>query len=163
MNAKLSPSPLAEAGPRVESRVATRLLRSVIIKSFLDVFFICLVVSLAAFSNFGPLLRGAIDVADQTRVAGWTYDPQAAGAELEVQLFIDGRFAAAQRAGEPRADLVRAGATINADHGFSFAVEPLHLAPGRHLAQVYVVRQPAGRHKMLLPLSEEPLSFQVDH
>ncbi len=153
--------PITETNPPAEPRVATRLLHSVIVKTILELILICVVVSFAAFSNFNPQLRGAIDAADQTRVAGWAYDPQTPGEFIEVQLFIDGQFAAARRADERREDLVRARATENPAHGFSFTVEPLHLAPGRHTAQVYAVRRATGSNKMLLPLVKDPLTFHV--
>jgi hypothetical protein len=147
--------------PPTESQIAARLLRAVLAKSFLEMIFICVVATLAAFSNFNPLLRGAIDVAEERRVAGWAYDPRAAGERLEVQLFIDDQFAASQRAGELRPDLVQAGAAASSAHGFTFALEPLGLAPGRHTAQVYVVHQAAGKHKVLVPLAREPRLFHV--
>ena len=132
------------------------------LKTILEFTLICIAVSFAAFSNFNPQLRGAVDVADQTRVAGWAYDPQTPEEGIEVQLFIDGQFAAARRADERREDLVQAHAAENPAHGFSFAVAPLHLASGQHAAQVYAVRQGTGRHKMLLPLAKYPLTFQVN-
>lgn len=141
---------------------ATRLLGSVIVKTILELILICVVVSLAAFSHFNPQLRGAIDAADQTRVAGWAYDPQTLDEGIEVQLFIDGQFAAARRADERREDLVRARAAENPAHGFSFAIEPLHLAPGRHTAQVYAVRRATGNNKMLLPLVKDPPIFYLN-
>ena len=59
-----------------------------------------------------PLLRGAIDVADQTRVAGWAVAPEAPEVALEVQLFIDGKLVASKLADEERVDLVRSGVRI---------------------------------------------------
>src|SRR5262245_24028915 len=91
-----------------DSTVATRLLKAVLAKSFVEMLFVCLIATLAAFSNFSPMLRGAIDVADQNRVAGWVYDPQSRGETVEVQLFVDGNFVASQLAGLKREDLVRA-------------------------------------------------------
>ena len=144
-----------------DESLATRLLRAVIAKTFLELILVCAVVSFAAFTSFNPRLRGAIDAADQTRVAGWAYDPHTPAEALEVQLFIDGQFAASRRADERRDDLVQANATTNPAHGFSFAVEPLRLAPGKHMAQVYVVRQSIGQYKTLLPLVAGPRFFQV--
>lgn len=141
---------------------ATRLLRSVILKTILEFILICIVVSFAAFSNFNPQLRGAIDEATQTVVGGWAYDPKRPDEPIEVQLFIDGQFAAARRADENREDLVRARAAENPRHGFFFPLESLHLAPGRHIAQVYAVRRATGSNKMLLPLAKDPPTFYVN-
>jgi len=141
--------------------VATRLLRAVIAKSFVEIVLVCVVVTLAAFSTFSPQLRGAIDAADQMRIAGWAYDPRSAGAPLEVQLFIDGKLAATELADGKRPDLVESGVTANPDHGFDFNLAPMNLSPGRHTAQVYALRRAAGANKILLPVAKQPSVFEV--
>ncbi len=146
-----------------ESRpsVATRLLHAIIAKSFIEIGLVCVVVTLAAFSTFSPQLRGAIDVADQTRVAGWIHDPQTPGVSLEAQLFIDGKLAAAELADGERPDLVESGVTTKSGHGFDFDLAPLNLPPGRHTAQVYALRRAAGANKILLPVAKQPSVFEV--
>jgi hypothetical protein len=143
-----------------QSSVASKLLRAVMVKSFLEVILGCVVATLAAFSTFSPQLRGAIDVADQTRVAGWVHDPQSPANALEVQLFIDGKFAATKLADEARNDLVEAGVTSQANHGFNFALEPLNLPDGEYSVQVYAVRA-AGANKTLLPITTTSPTFRV--
>jgi hypothetical protein len=157
-----SAEPTASAQPDADPNLATKLLRAVIAKSFLELLFICFLATWAAFTNYSPLLRGAIDQADQTRVAGWAHDPQAPAEALEVQLFIDDRFVATRRADERRNDLVQAGATTLPEHGFSFDLSALQLVPGEHRAQVYALRTAAGINKMLVPLSREPVVFRVN-
>ncbi len=147
--------------PKAETTVATKLLRAVIAKSFLEILFICVIATLAAFKNYSPLLRGAIDIADRTRVSGWAHDPQAPEQVLEVQLFIDDQFIATQRAEQRRDDLVRAGAAKLPNHGFRFDLAAVNLSNGRHAAQVYAVRTAAGTNKMLLPLAKQPVVFEV--
>lgn len=141
--------------------IASRLLRAVIAKSFIEILFVCVVATLAAFSNFSPLLRGAIDVADQTRIAGWVHDPLSPDEIVEVQLFLDGRFVATMRADQRRDDLVKAGVTSRPNHGFTFELESLNLANGNHTAQVYAVRESSGSNKVLLPISKSVRTFQV--
>lgn len=147
--------------PNAEPTVATKLLRAVIAKTFLEILFICVIATLAAFKNYSPLLRGAIDVADQTRVSGWTHDPQTPDQPLEVQLFIDDQFIAMQSANQRRDDLVRAGAATQPNHGFRFDLTAVNLAGGQHAAQVYAVRAAAGTNKMLVPLAKQPVVFEV--
>ncbi len=142
---------------------ATKLLRAIIAKSFVEVALVCVVASLAAFTTFSPQLRGAIDVADQTRVAGWVNDPRLPETALEVQLFIDGNFIASRLADDRREDLVSAGATARPNHGFSFALEPFKLPTGEHSAQVFAVRDATGNSKILLPVTAEPKNFQINH
>ena len=57
------------------SSVPARLLRAVLIKAGLEMALLCVIATVAAFSNFSPLLRGAVDIAEPAKVAGWAYDP----------------------------------------------------------------------------------------
>ncbi|MDQ3010286.1 MAG: hypothetical protein M3X11_06250 [Acidobacteriota bacterium] len=145
-----------------DTSVASRLLRAVIAKSFVEVALVCLVATLAALTTFSPQLRGAIDVAGGGRVAGWVHDPQSPDQSIEVQLFIDEKFVAAMRADERRDDLVSTGATTQPHHGFSFSIESLNLTGGEHRAQAYAVRNAAGANKILLPITAAPHTFRVD-
>ncbi len=143
------------------STIPSRLLKAVVAKSFLEVGLICVVATLAAFSTFSPQLRGAIDIANQNRVAGWAYNPRSPEDRLETQLFIDGKPFASKLADQRRGDLVESGVTSNPDHGFDYDLTPLNLTPGRHSAQVYVLRQAAGENKILLPIAQQPSVFEV--
>ena len=149
--------------PRPDSSVPSRLLKAVVAKSFVEIILVCAVATLAAFSTFSPRLRGAIDVADQTRVAGWALAPETPDVALEVQLFIDEKLVASKLAGEERRDLVSSGITSNPNHGFSFDLTRINTAPGRHTAQVYALRPAAGATKVLLPVSRPPRVFEVGH
>ncbi len=144
-----------------DQSIASRLLHAVIAKSFVEIFFVCVIATLAAFSNFSPMLRGNIDIADQTRISGWVHDPLAPESVIQVQLFIDGHFVAARAADEPREDLVAAGATNKPYHGFTFSLKALNLARGKHTAQVYALRETSGANKALIPISKPPRIFQV--
>lgn len=142
-----------------QSVTAAKLLRAVIAKSFVEVVLVCVVASLAAFSTFSPQLRGAIDVADQTRIAGWVNDPWSPEQSLEVQLFIDGKFVASQLADHTREDLVTAGVTKRPNHGYSFQLQQFNVSSGKHSAQVYAVREAAGANKILIPVVASPITF----
>ncbi|MGH9935158.1 MAG: hypothetical protein ACREAM_02875 [Blastocatellia bacterium] len=148
-----------------DSSIPSRLLKAVVAKSFIEIILVCIVATLAAVSTFSPQMRGAIDVANQTRVAGWVYDPRAPEEPLEVQLFIDGKLAATKLADETRVDLIRSGAASEPNHGFNFDLTSINfapgLAPGRHTAQVYALRLAAGENKILLPIAEQPSVFEV--
>jgi hypothetical protein len=147
--------------PRPDSPVPSRLLKAVAAKSFIEVILLCVVATLAAFSTFSPRLRGAIDAADQTRVAGWAVAPEAPEVAVEVQLFIDEKLVASKLADEKRIDLVRPGASSNPNHGFHFDLTQSGLAPGRHTAQVYALRPAGGPNKILLPVAKQPRVFEV--
>ncbi|MFN7931326.1 MAG: hypothetical protein U0Y68_26035 [Blastocatellia bacterium] len=143
------------------SVVATNLLRAVLAKAGLEFLLLLLVVSYAAYSHLNPPIRGAIDVTDATRIAGWAYDPREPNTPLEVQLFVDDKFASERRADEPREDLVRAAAAQNPAHGFTFAVPPLQLLKGRHRITVYALRAGGGQNKTLLALTKKEYWLEV--
>lgn len=138
-----------------DSVAATKLLRAVIAKAGLEFLVLLFAISLAAYSHLNPPIRGALDVADATRVAGWAYDPREPNAQLEVQLFIDEQFVATRRADEQREDLVQAGAAQNAWHGFTFPMPPLQLKSGKHRVTVYAVRSGGRHNKSLLALTKK--------
>ena len=146
---------------RPDSPVPSRLLKAVVAKSFIEIVLVCVVATFTAFSTFSPRLRGAIDVADQTRVAGWTVAPEAPEVALEVQLFIDEKLVASKLADEERIDLISSGAASNPNHGFNFDLTQINLAPGRHTAQVYAIRPAAGANKVLLPIAKQPRLLDV--
>jgi hypothetical protein len=141
--------------------IPSRLLRAVVIKSFIELLLVCAVATMAAFSNFSPLLRGSIDVTDQRQISGWVHDPLSPAEAIEVLLFIDGQFVATKRADSRRDDLVTAGATTQPHHGFNFGLDSMPLAEGSHTAQVFAVRHPPGSHKVLIPISKSPRIFHV--
>ncbi|MGH9801598.1 MAG: hypothetical protein ACRD82_14640, partial [Blastocatellia bacterium] len=60
-----------------------------------------------------------------------------------------------------REDLVLAGVTKTANHGFSFELGQLNLSSGEHSAQVFAVRAAAGASKILLPVTAAPRRFQI--
>lgn len=146
--------------PLDEALVAKRLLTAVSLKAFVEIVFICVIVSYAALSNFHPSLRGAIDIADTQRVTGWVFDPSAPDTSVEVQLFVDGEFVAVRRADEVRVDLVSAGAAPGPNHGFSFSLNLMRPEPGRHHVQVFAVRDALGRARVLLPVAKAPVTFE---
>lgn len=147
--------------PQSESGVATKLLKAILAKAGLEFLVILIAISLAAYTHLNPPIRGAIDVVDTTRIAGWAYDPRDPSAHLEVQLFIGGQLITSRRADEQRTDLVTAGAAMDARHGFSFVVPELRLAAGKHLVEAYAVRAGGGKNKSLLILTKKEYWLEI--
>ena len=141
--------------PQPQPSIATKLLKAILAKAGLEFLIILIAISLAAYSHLNPPIRGAIDVADTTQIAGWAYDPREPNARVEVQLFMDGQLIAARPADEQRDDLVKAGAAADALHGFTFAMPSLQLAKGKHQVMVYAMRAGGGKNKALLALTKK--------
>ncbi len=146
---------------QAESSIATTMLKAILAKAGLEFLIILIAISLAAYSHLNPPIRGAIDVADATHVAGWAYDPRAPDARLEVQLFIDGQWVTNRRADEQRDDLVQASAAADASHGFTFPIPTLQLARGRHQVTVYALRDGGGNNKALLALTKKEYWLEI--
>jgi hypothetical protein len=141
--------------------VTTKLLKAILAKAGVEFLIILIAISLAAYSHLNPPIRGAIDIADATRIAGWAYDPREPNTSLEVQLFINGQWVKSQRADERRDDLITAGAASNAQHGFTFSVPELYLATGKHRVEVYALRTGGGRNKALLILTKKEYWVEI--
>jgi hypothetical protein len=147
--------------PPRTTQLATHLLGAVIVKFFIETLFICVVVTLAAFSYFNPALRGDMEVVDSNHIEGWVYNPLAANERLVVQLSVDDRFVATARAEGRRDDLVAAGLARDPYHGFSFTLADSKFSRGRHRAQVYVVHKTTRGARTLLPISKEKRFFEI--
>jgi hypothetical protein len=137
------------------------LLKAIVAKSLIEIVLVCAVATFTAFSSFSPRLRGAIDVANQTRVAGWVVAPEAPEAVIEVQLFVDDKLLASQLANEQQDDLVRYGVASSPYHGFYFDLNQFNLAPGRHTVQVYALREAPGSNKILSPVAKRAIVIRV--
>jgi hypothetical protein len=137
-----------------------RLINFLIVKSVLDVLFISVVAVGFYYRAFSPYVQGTLDEAGPEWVTGWVVDQAAPAAPVEVQLYIDGRFADSRAADYPRPDIVAAGATADERHGFFFYTPPV--AEGAHEARVYVVHASLGGRLRTLQLLGAPVRFRSD-
>lgn len=110
-------------------------------------------------SAFNPAFRGSLDLANPRSVEGWVVDTAAPAARVEVQLYLDGRFAASNLADQPRPDVRDAGWATDELHGFRFRVNVTE--PGEHEARVYAVHASGGDTRRTLQLIGRPLRFRV--
>ncbi|HEX5708759.1 MAG TPA: hypothetical protein VFX96_15780, partial [Pyrinomonadaceae bacterium] len=109
--------------------------RLLVTKAALETLFVLALAASFFYLNLNPWIEGAASLAEGRRVEGWVVGARGVGDEaLEVQLFVDGRFAAsapAERepaAGRPHPSGARA---------FAFDLPPLEA--GEHEARVYVI------------------------
>ncbi|MCA1555379.1 MAG: hypothetical protein LC747_01695, partial [Acidobacteria bacterium] len=116
----------------------SRLSRALIAKSIIEALFVVALAVYFAYTNFHPYFRGSIDVADQRAVAGWVVNEAVPHERVEVHLYINGHFVSRQSANAPRADVLAAGRSFDAYHGFVFATP---LLPPKHTyeARVYAM------------------------
>lgn len=151
----------ANATPaNLNSNAAARLTRLLFAKSLLEVLFVVALAAAFHFVAFNPRLRGSLDRADARQVAGWTLDESDPSARVEVQLYIDGNFAASNRADRPRPDVRAAGRAADDLHGFVFDTPAL--PAGEREARVYAVHASGDNARRTLTLVGHPLRFQVE-
>lgn len=116
----------------------TRLSRALVAKSIIEALFVCALAVYFSYTNINPFFRGSIDVADERTVEGWVVDEAAPDARVEVHLYIDEHFVSRRLADSPRADVLAAGRSRDAYHGFVFKTPTL--PPGENYrARVYAM------------------------
>ncbi|HJQ31390.1 MAG TPA: hypothetical protein VJ866_04400 [Pyrinomonadaceae bacterium] len=112
------------------------------------------------YARFPPHFRGFGEVTRRGEVAGWAVNAAHPESRVEVQLYVDGRFAARDVAVLPRPDVLAAGRAPDANCGYRLALPPL--AAGEHEARVYAVQpDDAGELRTLRQLGNA-LRFRTD-
>lgn len=112
------------------------------------------------YAHFPPRFRGFGEVTRRGEVAGWAVDSARPGRRLEVQLYVDGRFAAYGVASLPRPDVVAAGRSADENCGYRFALPPL--AAGEHEARVYAMHAAGQGDLRTLRQLGNTLRFNTD-
>jgi len=129
-----------ESRARVDARAAVRrarLTRLLLAKLTLDLLFVAALAVYTQAVAFRPFYSGSLDYADSKSVRGWVVDRSEPAAPVEVQLYIDGGFAASALANEPRPDVFEKGFAEDERHGFVFNLADTQT--GEHEARVYAV------------------------
>jgi hypothetical protein len=138
----------------------TRLSRALIAKSILEALFVVALAVHFSYSNINPFFRGSIDVADARTIEGWVVNEAAPDERVEVHLYIDGHFVSRRSADAPRADVLAAGRSRDAYHGFVFAT-PL-LPPTRtYEARVYAMHVTGDGARRVLQEIDAARRFSV--
>lgn len=136
-----------------------RLTQLLIAKSVIEALFVGVVAVSFYYTAFSPHFRGWSDVADAKRVAGWAVNEAAPDSPVEVQVYIDGRFAGDGLANRPRPDVLKAGRSATELCGFQ--LEMPRLPAGEHEARVYAVHPSAGGTRRTLQQIGLPLRFHI--
>lgn len=136
-----------------------RLTQLLIAKSVVEALFVGVVAVIFFYTAFSPHFRGWSDVADAHRVAGWAFNEAAPREPVEVQVYIDGRFAGDVLANRSRPDVLAAGRSTTELCGFEFNTPPL--AAGEHEARAYAVHASDKEARRTLQQIGLPLRFRV--
>src|SRR5262245_10154617 len=101
---------------------------------------------------------GEAVVASQA-ISGWAVNNARPWERVQVQLFIDGKFAGSQVAQMSRPDVVKAGWAKDEWRGYQLKVD--ELGAGLHEARVFALHQ-ADSSRSTLQLLGEPILFAAD-
>ena len=154
---------LDSTGAHVNSHATkrrARLTRLLLLKLTLDLLFVAALAVYMHAVAFRPFYSGSLDYADSKSVRGWVVDRSEPAAAVEVQLYIDGRFAAAALADEPRPDVFEKGFAEDERHGFVFNLADTQT--GEHEARVYAVHASRGNSRRTLQQIGAPLRFRAE-
>lgn len=158
VDTKPSPSKLHSL-PGMNSKSRAKLIHLLISKSIAEALLITAVAVSFIFATTNPSLRGVLDVADKDVVTGWVVDESRPSARVEVQLFIDDRFAAFALADQYRPDVHEAKRAADDWHGFIFSAPKL--SSGEHEARVYAVHSTGNGTRRTLQLIGKPYRFRI--
>ena len=142
----------ADEGGRA-ARSRGRLAKLVAAKLALDLLFVCALAAYTHAVTFGRGFDGGLERADASGVSGWVEDLEQTGSPVEVQLFLDGRFAASALADEPAT-----GGQDRRAFAFSFA-QPRN---GGYEARVFAVREGRGGARRTLQQIGAPRGFKPE-
>lgn len=151
--------PLSARGEGLAPSTRGRLTALVVAKLCLDLLFVA---ALAVYSHavaFHPFFSGSLDHADGRSVRGWVVDRARPSSEVEVHLYVNGRFVAAGRADYPRPDVSKKGFAPDERHGFVFNLNPPLY--GENEARVYAVSASRGGTRRTLQQIGPPIHFVV--
>jgi hypothetical protein len=143
----------------VAPALGARLTHFLIAKSIFEALFVGALAVGFYLTAFNPYFRGSLDYADASHVAGWVVNQADPQARVEVQLYIDGRFAGHTEAKVSRPDVLAAGRAADESHGFVFDTPTL--SPGQHEARVYAVHLSGAGIRRTLQLLDKPRIFNV--
>ena len=135
-----------------------KLVTLLIAKSVLDTLLVGTIAVVVYLNAFPPTFHGWGEAVVQERnISGWAVNDADPWQRVEVQLFIDGKFAGTQLAQLSRPDVVAAGWARDEWHGYSFVVSDL--PAGNHEARVYA--QHANGTRYTLQFLGDPIFFEV--
>lgn len=138
-----------------------KLVNLLIIKSILDTVLVGTIAVAVYLKAFPPTFHGWGEaIVESQSISGWVVDHANPGRRVEVQLFIDGKFAGTQVAQLSRPDVVTAGWSKDEWHGYQFMVSGL--SAGAHEARVYALHSSRAGARYTLQMLGDPIRFEVN-
>lgn len=148
-----APSLLRPRKPPLSPRVRARLTLLLVLKSAAEALFVLALVAFY-FADLRAGYAGAVESVDGGVLKGWVVDRAKPSETVEVQLYVDGRFAASTYAGETPGDSERGGEGVRRRFSFDLKFD----GGAGHEARVYAVREGRGGRRVLSLLGR-PVRF----
>ena len=149
--------PFPAGGERTAVRVRGRLVKLIAAKLALDLLFVCGLALYTHAVTFERGFDGGVERASGLEVSGWVVDLEQPGAAVEVQLFLNGHFAAAAVATGSVADGTPSNSPGRGRQTFVFQFERPRY--GEYEARVYAVREGRGGARRTLQQIGDPRGF----
>ena len=135
-----------------------KLVHLLLAKSILETIFVGTLAVVVYVRLFPPTFHGWGEAVAETRsISGWAVDNADPWRRVEVQLFVDGKFAGTTEAQSSRPDVVAAGWAKDEWHGYNFVVSGL--SEGVHEARVYALHRIGDRYT--LQMLGDAILFEV--
>jgi hypothetical protein len=138
----------------------SKLVNLLIAKSMFETVLIGTIAVVVYMNAFPPTFQGWGEAVVETQtIHGWVVNYAKPWDRVEVQLFIDGRFRNREVATHNRPDIVTAGWSRDAYHGYGFTVPKME--PGIHEARVYALHESGYGARYTLQLVGDPIKFEI--
>lgn len=135
-----------------------RLVHFLIGKSIVETLLVGALAVFTFITVLPPYFHGWAEVTD-SGISGWAVNNRAPWERVEVQLFVDGAFAADTIAKDSRPDVSAAGWAKDEWHGYTFKVTSL--PAGRYEARIYALKGSGDDTRKSLQLLGTPIRFAV--
>lgn len=138
----------------------SKLINLLIGKSILETILVGTIAVVVHFNAFPPVFQGWGEAVVETRtIRGWVVNYAKPWDRVEVELYIDGSFISRDNARHNRPDVLAAGWSKDAYHGYGFEVPTMQ--PGIHEARVYAVHGSGDGDRYTLQLVGDPIKIEI--
>lgn len=138
----------------------SKLINFLIAKSILETIVVGAIALVVHVNAFPPVFQGWGEAVIETQtIHGWVVNYAKPWDRVEVQLYIDGRFRGREIATHSRPDVLAAGWSEDAYHGYGFTTPKME--PGVHEARVYAVHASGDGARYTLQMVGDAIKFRI--